>query len=135
MHLIDQLKFFVKPTLPTLTLILSLTLTLTLKLFTTDANEMYNNIDITHAISVLSTWLDQLNSLHELPHNFPLEAVKEAMQLVMRNNLFEWRDLCFLQLLGTAMGTSAAVMWAMIYYATHENNVILPKYRSQLLYF
>lgn len=105
------------------------------KLFTTDANAMYNNIDTSHALSVIYPWLDTLKTNNLLPRYFPLEAVKEAMVLVMRNNIFEWGDSCFLQLTGTAMGTSAAVMWATIYYATHEINVILPKYRGQLLYF
>jgi hypothetical protein len=130
-----KIPSFVKDSQQVLDEVSTLRLPPNAKLFTTDANAMYNNIDTNHAISVISTWLDELYSLRELPRNFPLEAVKEAMRLVMRNNLFEWGDLCFLQLLGTAMGTSAAVMWATIYYATHENNVILPKYRNQLLYF
>jgi len=34
------------------------------------------------------------------------------MKVIMRNNMFEWGDLFFLQLLGMAMGTSSAIMWA-----------------------
>ena len=33
------------------------------------------------------------------------------------------------------MGTSAAVMWATLYYAYHEVHTILPKYGHLLLYF
>jgi len=43
------------------------------------------------------------------------------MKLVMRNNVFEWGDLYFLQKKGTAMGTSAACMWATIYFAVRED--------------
>ena len=50
------------------------------------------------------------------------------MALVMRNNIFEWGDLYFLQLCGTVMGTSSAVMWAMIYYCVHEVNTLLPQH-------
>ena len=57
------------------------------------------------------------------------------MALVMQNNVFEWGDLYFLQLLGTAMGTSAACMWATIYYAVHENNTLLPRFSDQLLVY
>ena len=71
---------------------------------------MYTNIYTDHAIEMISMWLNTLAS--NLPEGFPLESVKEAMELVMRNNLFEWGDMHFLQLLGTAMGTSAACMWA-----------------------
>ena len=41
----------------------------------------------------------------------------------------------FLQLLGTAMGTSAACMWATIYFATHEINTLIPRYTNNLLIF
>ena len=33
------------------------------------------------------------------------------------------------------MGTSAAVMWATLYYAYHENHTILPKHQHNLLYY
>ena len=75
-------------------------------LFTADATSMYTNIDTPHALSMISRWLDTV----ALPEGFPLEAVKDAMKLVMENNIFQWGDLYFLQMLGTAMGTSAACM-------------------------
>ena len=103
------------------------------KVFTADANSMYTNIDTDHAIDVIGKWLDSLEG--RLPPNFPLAAVKEAMKLVMRNNLFEYGDLYFLQLLGTAMGTSAACMWATIYYSVHEIGSLLPNYGKYLLIF
>ena len=96
---------------------------------------MYTNIDTDHAIKVISEWLDSLNLNNQLPANFPLEAVKEAMVLVIKNNIFEWGDLHFLQLLGTAMGTSAACMWATIYFTVHEMGTLIPKYGSQLPLF
>ena len=55
------------------------------------------------------------------------------MALVMKNNIFEWEDLYFLQLLGTAMGTYAACMCATIYFAVHEMGTIIPKYNNNLL--
>ena len=94
---------------------------------------MYNNIDTDHAIQVISWWLDELEP--ELPNSFPMEAVKYAMKIIMRNNIFEWGNLYFLQLLGTAMGTSAAVMWATLYYGYHEVHTLIPKYGQYLLYF
>ena len=74
-------------------------------LFVTDAVAIYNNIDTDHAIHVITWWLTDLESRGLLPLDFPLEAVREDMELVMRNNIFEYGELCFLQLLGTAMGT------------------------------
>ena len=73
---------------------------------------------------------------NDLPVNFPLHAVLEAMTIVMQNNIFEFGDCYFIQLLGTAaMGTSAAVMWATLYYAYHEVHTIIPKNGHNLLYF
>ena len=105
------------------------------KLFTTDANAMYSNIDTTHAIEVISTWLHDLHRRRELPEGFPLDAILSAMTMIMKNNLFEFGDLCFQQLLGTAMGTSSAVMWATFYYGYHEVHNLLPRFGHCLLYF
>lgn len=103
------------------------------RLFTADANSMYTNIDTDHAIEVISEWLDNLATQIYAKHpNFPIEAIKEAMELVMRNNIFEWGDMYFLQLLGTAMGTSAACMWATIYFCVHESRKLIPTYQNQL---
>ena len=107
----------------------------TARLFTADANSMYTCIDTEHAIAVISNWIDGLPLTEENGLNdFPIDAVKSAMGLVMRNNLFEWGDLYFLQLTGTAMGTSAACMWATIYFAIREE-FLLGKYSSELLLY
>ena len=103
------------------------------KLFTADAISMYDNIDTEHAIKVISWLLDQLASI--LPYDFPIEAVKFVMRVIMTTNVFQFGVLYFLQLLGTAMGTSAAVMWATLYFAYHEHHCLLRKYDRQLLFY
>ena len=59
---------------------------------------MYTNIDTDHAIEVISEWLDNLATQIYAKHpNFPsIDAVKEAMVLVMRNNIFECGVICTL---------------------------------------
>ena len=104
-------------------------------LFVTDANSMYNNIDTAHAIQVITWWLTDLHQKGDLPADFPLDAVLSAMRIIMMNNVFEFGDLFFLQLLGTAMGTSAACMWATLYFAYHEVHKIIPTHGHNLLYF
>lgn len=54
------------------------------------------------------------------------------MKLVMCNNVFTFGDLHFLQLVGTAMGTSSACMWATIYFSIHEMNTLIPRYQHCL---
>ena len=101
-------------------------------LVTADADKMYSNIDTDHALEVIPAWLDEISSHPAFPSDFPLVAVKEAMATIMRNNIFTFGVLHFLQLLGTAMGTSAAVMWATIYFAFWEIHKLLPLYRHYL---
>ena len=103
------------------------------KLFTADANSMYTNIDTDHALAVISSWIDSLSG--SLPSNYPVNAVKDAMRLVMKNNIFEWGDMHFLQLLGTAMGTSAACMWATAYYGVHETTTLIPRHSTSLILY
>lgn len=57
------------------------------------------------------------------------------MALVMQHNIFEWGDNFFLQLLGTAVGTAAAYMWAIIYFAIHENQKLIPTYSNNFLVY
>ncbi|KAL7517954.1 hypothetical protein ACHAWF_000169, partial [Thalassiosira exigua] len=78
--------------------------------FTADADTMYNNIDTAHAIKVISKWLNEMSFHPHFPDAFPLQAVKDAMKILMTNNIFEFGSLHFLQLLGTAMGTSAVLL-------------------------
>lgn len=103
------------------------------RVFTADADSMYTNIDTTHAIQVIGLWLDDLSP--KLHSDFPMAAVKDAMRIVMTNNLFQFGSMYFLQLLGTAMGTSAACMWATIYFSVHESNTLLPNFGDNLLLY
>ncbi|KAL3790505.1 hypothetical protein ACHAWO_010636 [Cyclotella atomus] len=105
------------------------------KLFTCDANAMYNNINTDHAVQVITWWLRDLESTNQLPPDFPLDAVLDAMVIIMKNNIFEFGTCYFLQLVGTAMGTSAAVMWATLYFAYHEVHTLIPNHGQFLFYF
>ena len=92
---------------------------------------MYTNIDTSYALETIFKWLDSMPLLEE----FPLAAVKAAMELAMCNNIFEWEDSYFLQLLVTAMGTAAACMWATIYFAVDEMLSLIPKLNKKMLWF
>ena len=102
-------------------------------LFTMDAVAMYTNIDTDHLIDVLEKFLELFKN--ELPDEYPTKLVIEAVSLVMRNNIFEFGDCKFKQLIGSAMGTPVAVQTATIYYAYHEITVLIPKYGRHLQYY
>ena len=103
------------------------------KIFTADAVSMYTNIDITHGVETFHKWLNEFEP--EIPPDFPRELFLETLQLVMENNVFQFDDTYWLQKTGTAMGTSAACMYATLYYAYHERTVLIPKYGQNLHYF
>ena len=99
-----------------------------------DAKAMYVNIDTDHGLWVLRHWFD----LHrmELPNNLaPVDLLLEALEIIMRNNSFTFGDTWWLQISGTAMGTSPAPPYATIYYSYHEETQILPKKIPSNTYF
>lgn len=74
----------------------------------------------------LNLWLDSLT----LPKGFPLEMLKEVMALVVVSN-----NIVFSKLLGTAMGTSGACMWATIYFAVRDMGTLIPDCGTHLPLF
>jgi hypothetical protein len=66
---------------------------------------------------------------------FPYGAFPAVLELVMTWNVFSFNNTYWLQIAGTAMGTSCACMYATMYYALHEQQSILPLYGVQLPYF
>lgn len=93
---------------------------------TADAVSMYTNINTQHGLQTLRNWL----LLHEaeLPRDFPTDMVIDAVELIMTNNVFQFDDTFWLQLSGTAMGTSLACIYATIYYSYHEETKLLTEF-------
>lgn len=100
----------------------------TARIVTADAVSMYTNIDTAHGLETMKKWFDL--HAHELPYKFPTQMVLDAIKLVMYNNVFQFDDTYWLQLTGTAMGTSLACIYATIYYSYHEETGILPRFAS-----
>ena len=92
---------------------------------------MYTNINTDHGIATIDDWLDDYGE--ELPDMFPVSAVKEALRMVLQNNVFEFGDSFFEQRSGCAMGTPVACIYATLYYAYHKRHMLLPKYANNLL--
>jgi hypothetical protein len=106
------------------------------RLFTTDAVSMYTNIDTDHGLETIDKWLELHRAEILAEHaSFPFGLIMELLRVVMKNNVFQFDDCWFHQQNGTAMGTSVACIYATIYYSYHEETMILPTYRSSLLYY
>ena len=99
-------------------------------LFIADAVSMYTNIPTDRALLFIGKYLQQ----KRFP-GIPVQALMEALRLVMKNNIFTFGNTTWKQLTGTAMGTPPAPPWATLYFALCEESVItqyvtnLPLYR------
>ena len=71
------------------------------RLFTADAVSMYTNIETSHGLRIINEWMT--NYQDELPDDFPSAAMKNALRMVLTNNIFEFGD--------SFLNNSAAVRW------------------------
>jgi hypothetical protein len=89
--------------------------------FTADAVSMYTNIDTNHALHVIKGFVQRHQSYASLHERI---AVMEGLELIMRNNIFQFGETYWHQLNGTAMGVSPPSMYATLYFAVHEEKII-----------
>ena len=90
---------------------------------------MYTNIDINDSIECISTFLA------ETWDNSDCKAVKEAMEIVMKNNRMIFGNLVCHQIRGVAMGMSPTPTIANLYVAIYECNHIIPLVDVKYLLF
>ena len=102
-------------------------------LFSIDAINMYGNIDTDHGIETARKFLRKFKD--RLPQDCPTEFILDALELVMKNNIFQFGDTNWLQLIGCAMGTSAAVNYSYIYIGYLEITELLVNYQDYLLFY
>jgi hypothetical protein len=102
-------------------------------LFSTDAKSMYTNIDTNTGVSALQDLITSNNA--KLSANFPTVLFLHVLATVMDNNIFTFAGTYWKQQSGTTMGTPAACNYATISYGNHENTKILPRFKSNLLYY
>jgi hypothetical protein len=86
-------------------------------LVTSDASALYTNIKQEIALPTIKEYLIEIN------HPWTNELI-EGLKIIMENNLFEFGDINFKQVQGTAMGTSVAVTYANLYLAIIEKKAI-----------
>jgi hypothetical protein len=90
---------------------------------------MYTNIDINDSIERISTFLA------ETWDNYDCKAVKEAMEIVMKNNSMRFSNLIYHQIRGVAMGMSPTPTIANLYVAIYEHDHIIPLVNVKYLLF
>jgi hypothetical protein len=99
--------------------------------FTADAVSMYTNIDTEHALTEIAKFL----RTHPICKDTEaIEAIIRGLEILMRNNLFKFGDTAWLQLTGTAMGTPPACMYATLYFAIYEME-LLTHFNSSVAFY
>ena len=124
-------RSYIKNSLTLKQRLLKLRLPPTARLFTADAVSMYTNIDTTEALRCIAAYLRANATVFK---HVPMEALIEALHIIMENNLFEFGDTYHRQLIGTAMGTPPAPPYATLYYAIHEET-FLDRFQDNLPFY
>ena len=84
---------------------------------------MYTKIDTDDCIARLSEFL--LRPDIRRSYQYPPEALLEALEIVMRNNVMRFGDVIVRQLVGIAMGMSPAPTISNLYIAIYERSNLL----------
>ena len=102
------------------------------RLFSADAVSMYTNIPTHTVLNLIGKHITQ----YQRSYNgaYPVDAIRDALRLVMTMNIFTFGDLTLKQLNGTAMGTPPAPPYATIFYGIHEEK-FLKKYSHRVIYY
>ena len=127
----QRIASYFKNTLELKKELLDLNLPRNARLFTADAVSMYTNIPTHTALNLIGKYLNQYQRKHN--NNYPKDAVRAGLRLVMTMNIFTFGDLTLKQLNGTAMGTTPAPPYATIYYGIHEEK-FLPHHAQQVVF-
>ena len=102
------------------------------RLFTANAVSMYTNIPTHTALNLIGEHLAQYQQKYN--NEYPQDAVRAALRLIMTMNIFTFGDLTLKQLNGTAMGTPPAPPYATIYYGIHEEK-FLPHHAQRVIFY
>jgi hypothetical protein len=78
------------------------------RLISLDATALYTNIPQEHLRAAVTTALQEVDLEADIPHHL----VNSVLDMVLKGNIFKYREEAFVQLRGIAMGTNAAVQLA-----------------------
>ena len=93
---------------------------------------MYTNIPTHMALNLIGKYLAQYQRKNN--NEYPRDAVRTGLRLIITMNLFTFGELTFKQLNGTAMGTPPAPQYATLYSGFHEEK-FLPHHSRRVIYY
>ena len=93
---------------------------------------MYISINSNHGIEVTCKFFKKFND--QLLPGRPTKFILSIFEIIMKENIYQFRDTYYLQLMGWAMGTSAAVNYSYIYIGLLEMTGVINNYKQYLLF-
>lgn len=121
----------IKDTVSLINILESLPLPTNCKFMTADIVSLYTNININHGIACVKLFLNEHSD--RIPKSHAILIVK-ILEFVLKNNYMDYEGRCFLQQVGTAMGTSVAVIFANIFMFILERPII-KKHASKIILY
>lgn len=92
-------------------------------LVTIDVSALYLNIPHEEGIDASIRHLFDLNDdSHDIP--FPPQIARDVLGIILKHNYFQFSDVMFQQIQGTAMGTKMAPSYANLFMAVLETNFL-----------
>ena len=101
--------------------LLDLHLPPTARFFTSDAVGMYTNIRTTAALQEIGSYLRRNAAQFA---DIPIQALMDALSIIMKNNVVRFGDTAWHQIKGCAMGTPPAPPYATLFYAIWEETLL-----------
>ena len=102
------------------------------RVFTSDATSMYTIINPAEGITTMEKYLKYF-----APEILDKERkiILRLSRLVVSNCIFKFGNTFWHQLIGTAMGTPVACIYATLFFAYYERTILLRKYKKNLLLY
>ena len=102
------------------------------RVFTSDAVSMYTNIDPEEGIETIKKYMTYFAPFIDPADR---QIILKLLRLVMTQCIFKFGSTYWQQMIGTAMGTPVACIYAILFFAYFERTIILRKYKRNLLLY
>jgi len=103
------------------------------RLFSINAVAMYSKIDTEHGLQVCRDFFDKYED--QIPSDALTEFLLEALETIMKENIFQFGDTHWLQKIGCAIGTSEAVNYAYLYVCLLEMDSLMDDFKAYMPYY
>ena len=102
------------------------------RVFTSDAVSMYTNIDPKEGIVTVVKYMKYFAPFINPEDR---QIIIKLLRLAMTNCIYKFGSTYWQQMIGTAMGTPVACIYAILFFAYFKRTILLRKYKKNLLLY